>query len=43
MIEWILLALVVAAIIGAIVLPRGSKGLPKDYCDVECKDCEGCK
>ncbi len=44
MIEWIILALV-AAIVAAIALrPRDDgRALPKEYCDVECKDCEGCR
>ncbi len=45
MIEWIILGLVVAVVVVAIALrPRGDdRTLPKEYCDVECKDCEGCR
>lgn len=41
MIEWIFLALVVVAVV---VLAHGNRSSTmKQYCDLECRDCEGCR
>lgn len=42
MIEWVILGLVVAAMV---LLLRGNNRQTtlQQYCDLECKDCEGCR